>query len=298
MILQQMGVIACLVLIGYGTYKKNIIDNRFCRQLSVLLVDFTNPALMISAVITGDITASRRDLLTALLIAAALYALLCVLGVVVPRFLGAAREDQRFYHMLTVYTNTGFIGIPLSRAILPENAMIYVIVFNIMFNVYMYTHGVLVLGGEGVNLKKLISPGTISAIVALVIYWFRIPVPDMPANLVIYLGNATTFLTMVMLGASIAQQSIAKCFRDKTVWRYIVYRMLILPAVLTLIMKAMHLNMHMILAYCLMMALPAANMPLILAEKEGYPTETLSKVILTTTLVSFFTITILLSVLF
>ena len=297
-ILQQMAVIACLVLIGYGTYKKKVIDNRFCRQLYVLIVDFTNPALMISAVLSGEITASRKDVLTALLIAAVLYAILCVLGATVPRFLGVEQEDRRFYHLLTVYTNTGFIGIPLATAILPENAMIYVIVFNIMFSIYMYTHGVLVLGGEGIQLKKLISPGTIAAIAALLIYWFRIPVPDMPANFVHYLGNSTTFLTMIMLGASIAQQSIIACFKDKVVWRYIIYRMLLLPAVLILALKAMHLNPDMILAYCLMLALPAANMPLILAEKEGYPTATLSKVILTTTLVSFFTITCLLSVLF
>ena len=297
-ILQQMAVIACLVLIGYGTYKKNIIDNRFCRQLSVLIVDFTNPALMISAVISGDITASRRDVLTALLIAAVVYALLCVLGAVMPRFLGVHQEDRRFYHLMTVYTNTGFIGIPLATAILPENAMIYVIIFNIMFSIYMYTHGVLVLGGEGINLKKVISPGTVAAIVALLIYWFRVPVPDMPASFVQYLGNATTFLTMIMLGASIAQQSIIKCFQDKIVWNYIIYRMLALPATMTIVLKHMKLNPDMILAYCLMLSLPAANMPLILAEKEGYPTATLSKVILTTTLVSFFTITFLLSVLF
>ena len=293
-----MAVIACLVLIGYGTYKKNIIDNRFCRQLSVLIVDFTNPALMISAVISGDITASRRDVLTALLIAAVVYALLCVLGAVMPRFLGVHQEDRRFYHLMTVYTNTGFIGIPLATAILPENAMIYVIIFNIMFSIYMYTHGVLVLGGEGINLKKVISPGTVAAIVALLIYWFRVPVPDMPASFVQYLGNATTFLTMIMLGASIAQQSIIKCFQDKIVWNYIIYRMLALPATMTIVLKHMKLNPDMILAYCLMLSLPAANMPLILAEKEGYPTATLSKVILTTTLVSFFTITFLLSVLF
>lgn len=293
-----MAVIACLVLIGYGSYKKNVIDNRFCRQLSVLIVDFTNPALMITAVISGDITADRKDVLSALLIAAVMYALLCVLGAVVPRFLGVQKEDRRFYHMLTVYTNTGFIGIPLATAILPENAMIYVIIFNIMFSIYMYTHGVLVLGGEGIKLKKLISPGTVSGVAALLIYWFRISVPDMPASFVRYLGNSTTFLTMIMLGASIAQQSIIKCFQDRIVWRYIIYRMLALPAAMTLILKWMHCNSDMILAYCLMLALPAANMPLILAEKEGYPTATLSKVILTTTLVSFFTITCLLSVLF
>ncbi|MBR2189401.1 MAG: AEC family transporter [Eubacterium sp.] len=298
-ILQQMIVIAFLVLIGYVLYAKKIIDGRFQKQLSVLVADFTNPAMILATIINGKITATRRDLLSALLIAAVIYACLCALGVIVPRFLGVPPEDRRFYHMMTVYTNTGFIGIPLAQAVLPANAMIYVIVFNIMFSVYLYTHGVLVLSGSGrFSFRRFFSPGTIMAVITLLVYWFDITVPRIPANLATYLGNATVFLTMLMLGASIAQQSVRESVKDQVVWRYTVYRMLILPAVMTLIMKQLIGNRDLVQAYCLMLALPAANMPLILAEKEGYPTRTLSRVILVTTLVSFFTITLLLSLLF
>ena len=131
-ILRQMAVLAVLVLIGFFSFKKEIIDRKFCRQLSVIITDFTNPALILSVVATGDFSATRRELLTALLIAAGIYALLCVLGALIPGLLGVRPEDRRFYHLLTVYTNTGFIGIPLAQAVLPGSTMVYVVIFNIM----------------------------------------------------------------------------------------------------------------------------------------------------------------------
>ena len=298
-ILQQMAVIAVLVMIGYILFRREAIDQNFTRQLSMIVTYFTNPALMLATILTGDITASKREVLLALIIAAVIYAILCILGIAGPKLLRIPQDEHRYYHMMTVYTNTGFMGIPLAQAVLPENAMIYVVIFNIMFSIYMYTHGIIVLAGrENIRLRKLINPGTVMAVVSLLVYWFDISLPAVPANLAIYLGNATTFLTMLLLGASIARQPVRQSLKNRYIWRYVIYRMIGVPIVFTLILKSIGVNRDMTLAYCLMLALPAANMPLILAEKEGFPTEVLARGIMITTLVSFFTITFVLGILF
>ena len=96
---------------------------------------------------------------------------------------------------MTVYTNVGFIGIPVGRAVLSDSAMLYVIVCNVMYCLLFYTHGVTVLGGkeERIDLKKIFSPGTIMALLTLVIFWFDLKLPAVLSNSIIYLGNATVF---------------------------------------------------------------------------------------------------------
>ena len=298
-ILQQMAVIAVMMMIGFYLRRSGRIDGRFTKQLSFIIANITNPALMISAAGNQSAVTSQQDLLTGLLLAAALYAVLCVLGFALPAVLRIPREDRKFYNMMTVYTNTGFMGIPLAQVILPEGSMIYVIIINAMFNIYIYTHGVLVLGGrEQISLKKLVSPGFLGAVGAVAIRWFGITLPLVPANIADYLGNATTFLAMILLGSSVALLSLKESLGDVRMWLFLAGSMLAIPAVITLALRALGADPDLTMAFCLMVAMPAGNLSLILAEKEGYPTHVLAQGIMMTTLVSFLTVTLLLSLLF
>ncbi len=294
-----MAVIGVLVLIGFGLRKGGRIDAAFTRQLSFIIANITNPALMISAVVNDETVTPRGDLLTGLLLAAALYAVLCVIGAVLPALLRIPREDRRFYNMMTVYANTGFMGIPLAQVILPEKAMIYVIIFNAMFNIYIYTHGIIVLGGrDKIRLTKLVSPGFLGSVAAVVIRWYGITLPLVPANIADYLGNSTTFLAMLLLGSSVAQLSLRDSLGDLHMWLYLPWRMLVIPAAAALALRALGADSSLTMAFCLMTAMPAGNLSLILAEKEGYPTDVLARGIMMTTLVSFVTATVVLGALF
>ena len=298
-ILQQMAVIAIMMLIGFGLRRKGRIDGNFTKQLSFIIANITNPALMIAASADKEVVTSREELLTGFLLAAGLYAVLCVFGFLLPVMIRIPRQERKFYNMMTVYTNTGFMGIPLAQVILSEKAMIYVIICNAMFNIYIYTHGVLVLGGaENIKLKRLISPGFLASVAAVAIRWFGITLPMIPANVADYLGNSTTFLAMILLGSSVSQLSLKDSVKDVRMWLYLAGSMLAVPAVITIALKAMGADSTLTMAFCLMVAMPAGNLSLILAEKEGYPTETLARGILMTTLVSFITVTVLLGWLF
>ena len=147
-VLQPMVMILILVFIGYAMARHRMLDERTRTRISAIIVNVCNPAVILSTIFSGEITATHRDLVTALITAAVLYAVLCLLGTFLPRLIGIRREEQHFYHMMTVYTNVGFMGIPVAQAILSENAMLYVIICNIMFCMYFYTHGIMVLSGR------------------------------------------------------------------------------------------------------------------------------------------------------
>ena len=292
-VLQQMGVIIILVAVGVYLYKKQVVDNTVSQRISVIVMDICNPALILASILSGNVTASHRDLVIAMILGAIFYFGLVILGVILPLMLRVENDKRRFYNLMTVYTNVGFIGIPVARAILPENAILYVIVCNVMYSLLFYTHGITVLsnGKEKMNLKNVLSPGTIMAIVSLVVCWFKFTPPPIIANSISYIGNATVFLSMVLLGVSIARSDITKGFKEVRIWGYIVIRMILLPVAMFFVLRGIGCNDITVLGFCLMACMPVGNLPLIQSEKIGEDTELLSNAITVTTMVSMVTIT-------
>lgn len=297
-VLQQMGVITILVAIGIYLYKRKTIDDTVSQKLSVIIMDICNPALILASILSGNITATHKDLITALILGASFYAGLIILGFILPKILRCDKYSSRFYNLMTIYTNVGFIGLPVARAILPENAILYVIVCNVMYSLLFYTHGLVVLsnGKEKMKFSKIFSPGTITAILALVVFWFDYKPPRIINDSISFIGNATVFLSMTLLGVSIARSNFIKGFNNIRIWLYIAIRMIIVPIGLFFALKAMKFNSVTILGLCLMAAMPVGNLPLIQSEKMGEDTEILSNAIAISTIVSIISITVLMSV--
>ena len=84
-ILQQMGVICILVAIGIFLEKRGKVSSLTSKQISAIVVDICNPALILASILSGDITATHKDLLIGAGLGAAFYALLVVLGFLFPR---------------------------------------------------------------------------------------------------------------------------------------------------------------------------------------------------------------------
>ena len=296
--LEQMGVITILVAIGIYLYKRKVIDNTTSQKISVIIMDICNPALILASMLSGNVSATHADLIEALIIGALFYIFLVILGFILPIILRVERDNQRFFNLMTVYTNVGFIGIPVARAILPENAILYVIVCNVMYSLLFYTHGITILGRgkEKMNLKKVLSPGTIMALLALVVFWFDLKPPLIISSSISYIGNATVFLSMALLGVSIARSDITKGLKNIRIWAYILIRMILVPVVLFFILRAAHCDDITILGICLMAEMPIGNLPLIQSEKMGEDTELLSSAITVSTIASMATITVLMSI--
>ena len=297
-VLQQMGVISILVIIGIYLYKSEVVDNIVSKKISIIVMDICNPALILASILSGNITATHDDLITAMILGAIFYLSLVLIGFIFPSIIKADSNNSRFYNVMTVYTNVGFIGIPVARAILPENAILYVIVCNVMYSLLFYTHGIVILsnGKEKMSIGKMFSPGTIMAILALVVFWFNIKPPLIISNSITFIGNATVFLSMTLLGVNIARSEITKGLKNIRIWIYIVFRMILLPISMFFSLKAINCDSVTILALCLMALMPIGNLPLIQAEKTGEDTSLLSSSIALTTVVSIFTITILMTI--
>ena len=295
-VFQQMLIIFMLIGIGFLIFKKGWCPHESSKYFSFLVTSVCNPAIMISSALDKETTATRGDILITASIAFVVFVILIIAGYILPILLRAPKNEHKFYNMMTVYGNISFIGIPVVSAVLGTSAVIYVTVFNLFFNVLIYTHGILVLNPETDETsepfwKKLINVGTIAAIITIIIFWFKIPLPEVVASTVSHAGKCTTFLSMVVLGSSLVQIKFKDIFTVPRLYIFVAIRMVAFPVILGIILKQFFTNTMMINAILLMMGMPCANMPLMLAKQYDMDCPILSKGILLSTMLSLITIT-------
>ena len=299
-ILKQMIVFFILVLLGFSLFKKDIIDNNIIQKISILVVDICNPALAFSCIIQNKIHVSHEQLLSAGIIGIIIYFLLILLGIFLPKLMKIQKENQKYYQMMTTYTNTGFIGIPLAKAILPSRSMIYVIIFNVLFNIFFYSHGIFVMQNKRSTSetpeRKKINIGLLSGLFTIFICWSQLQIPKILEDTIIYIGNATTFLSMMLLGASFATIPFTKVFKGKKIYIYSLLHLVVIPLTVGLILKIAEIDSCIINAYVLMIAMPMANLPLILARKNHEDTSLLTQMILLTTILSLISVPMVMGV--
>lgn len=328
-VLQQMVIIFILIGIGMILYRRGMLSEESSKQISGLIINVTNPALLICSALEDGPKASLSDLGIALASYAAIFALLIGAGFLLPYLLRVPKDVHYAYQMLTVFGNVGFIGIPLASAVLGSESLIFVSIFNLLFNLLVYTLGISLLQRAAVSqtgnsplsttaqtqdgaslsagspesgaalpaansasgrLQKLVNAGTISAAVTIIFYLGNFHVPVIISSTLTYIGRATTLLSMLVLGVSVAQMAPKEIFSHPKLYIFTLLRQILIPIGCVLLMRCFIDNRLILNTLLLMVAVPAANMPLMLAKQMDMETESISQGIILTTVLSLLTV--------
>ncbi len=300
-VFQQMVIIFILIGIGMILFRRGMLSEVGSKQISGLIINVTNPALLICSALEDGPKASLAELGIALVSYAAIFAVLIAVGFLIPHLLRAPKNSHYVYQMLSIFGNVGFIGIPLASAVLGSESLIYVSIFNLLFNLLVYTFGISVLekaaasqdGGKAPSqgrLQKLVNAGTISAAATIVFYLGNFRVPVIVSSTLTYAGRATTFLSMLVLGVSVAQMAPKEIFSHPKLYAFTLLRQILVPVGCILLMRRFVDNKLILNTMLLMVAVPAANMPLMLAKQMDMDTDAISQGIILTTVLSLVTV--------
>lgn len=314
-VLQQMVIIFILIGIGMLLYKKKMLSEMTSKQISGIIVNVTNPALLICSAFKEGPKVSLQGLGSALGLYLLVYAVLIAVSFLIPRILRVPNMYHYAYQMLTIFGNVGFIGIPLASAVLGAQSLIFVSIYNLIFNILIYTFGISLLKkAEAKQLaaqaaseqtktasaccqtehdnvvKKLINAGTISAAATIIFYLGDFQVPVVVSSTLSYMGQATTLLSMLVLGVSVAQMTLRDIFSHPKLYGFTLLRQILLPVGCILVFRPIVQDTLVLNTMALMLAVPAANMPLMLSKQLHVDTDTISQGIILTTILSLITI--------
>ena len=306
-VFQQMVIIFLLIGIGMILYRKKMLSEETSKQISGIIINVTNPALLICSAFDDGPKVSLHELGIAFVSYVAVFVILIVIGFLLPYLLGVPGKLHYAYQMLTTFGNVAFIGIPLASAVLGSESLIFVSIFNLLFNFLVYTFGMSMLqraaalqaakdgsvpekSSASDRLKKLVNAGTISAALTILFYLGNFRIPVIVSSTLSYMGRATTLLSMLVLGVSVAQMAPRDIFSNPRLYIFTFLRQIMVPIACILLMRGLLDNKLILNTMLLMLAVPAANMPLMLAKQMGMETESISQGIILTTVLSLVTV--------
>ena len=80
-----------------------------------------------------------------LAIATAVYVALPVISFVLVKLMRIPMHQKGLYMFMTIFSNTGFMGYPIMKALFGNDAVFYTALFNILFNLEVFTLGVILI---------------------------------------------------------------------------------------------------------------------------------------------------------
>ncbi|MBQ8970073.1 MAG: AEC family transporter, partial [Lachnospiraceae bacterium] len=207
-LLRQMLVFFLIILVGYICRKIGFLNDTASKSISAIVVNVANPMLILSSAMSGERISDNRVLLHALLSALLIHTVMILASRFLPRLLGAKPENYGIYRVMLIFSNIGFVGMPVIRASYGEVAVLYAAVFTLPYNILIYTYGISEIRGEKFDfsgsskevIKKILNVGVISAILGIGIYLLGVQTPSFIKETVDYLSNLTAPLSMMVIG--------------------------------------------------------------------------------------------------
>ncbi|MGN0242555.1 MAG: AEC family transporter [Lachnospiraceae bacterium] len=295
-VLSTMLELFAVLILGYALGKRGVIDSDGNKMLSRLIVLVTSPLLIISSVSGEELSADTSMVWKALVIGFLFYAAAPLLGWIFVKMMHVAPEDGAVYQLMYVFSNAAFLGFPVLRVVLGEEAIFYAAIINIWFNVMLYSYGVVVLarstGKENtrVEWKRMINPGIISALLALLLHVFHISLPSTVQDFCSMVGEITIPLSMLVIGVSLSFENVVEMFRNKKMYFYCVVRLLILPAITWIVLGLFIQDSYLQTIFTVIAAMPAATLTVVLSNEYGGNTTLAANGVFLSTLFSIITI--------
>ncbi len=246
---EKVGLLFLLISVGFVCQKIKLLTEEANKGMADLVMYIVTPCVIINAF--SATLYERNEILNILknmgivaLAAAVMHAVMILAVCLVFRF---KNEDRRrIMRFAGVFSNAGFVALPLAQALIdtPESheGALYAAVFLAVFNIVLWTWGLLDMQGEGsrVSWRRLVlNPGVLGVAVGLVIFLSPLYVRlgtvaglRMPSVLSGALGAVSALnlpLPMLMVGYYLGKADLREAFRDGWSYLCMLLRLLVFP---------------------------------------------------------------------
>ncbi|MCI8350756.1 MAG: AEC family transporter [Oscillospiraceae bacterium] len=290
----QVVIMFLLIALGFFLYKGKMIDDHTTSQLTDFLILVITPALIINSYIMPFDKSMAKGLAISLGLAIVSHLVPIFLTKVI--FRGNASARARVERFAVIYSNGGFMAIPLVAAVLPENGVFYASAYIVVFNIVEWTQGKAMIQGAGQKLsvkEALINPGTVGTLIGLIIFLFSVPVPSVVQTAIGYVSGLNTPLAMLIIGVYIAKTDIKAALINWRVYFICLLKLIVVPFIIIIIHKFLHTPEQIMMANTLATACPVATACSMFVEKFGGDGVYGASLVAVSTVLSIFTIPVM-----
>lgn len=228
---QQVGVLFALMSVGFACRKTRLVDEASVKGMVNILILIVTPCLIVHAF---QAHAFRPDLLVGLGWAFAFSVLAPAIGILAALLL-VRRVDLAQRSVLRcsiVFSNAGFMGIPLEYALLGADGVFYGVAYVVVFNLMFWSWGLVTYCGSlrDVRVRTLfLNPGSIGVALGLPFFLFSLRLPDCVGTPVRMMADLNTPLAMIIIGYNLAQADFSAVLRVPRAYLAGALRLVVVP---------------------------------------------------------------------
>jgi predicted permease len=281
---------------GFLIYRLRILDEGACKSLTRMLLLVVSPVLIIYSFQLKFDDALLHGLIISAASAVGAHVLAIILARLVFNNHTADDERRRVLRYGTIFSNCGFIGIPLLSSIMGTKGVFYASVYIAVFSFFSWTYGVAIFTGKldrKALLKIVINPNIIAIVIGLIFFCFSIKIPALLYDSMSYIFNLNTPLAMIVIGARVAQLDLRTVFTDVWIWPGTLLKNILLPLVSIFILHLAGVSGVLMLACLVPIACPVAGNTVLFPDLYDIDTKFASRLICVSTLFSVVTIPLL-----
>lgn len=235
--LRNVIVFVLLAVPGVVLVKTKILKSAQSDALSKVLLYIGMPFLILNSTLNISF---NGELLKVVLLSAAIGVGYTFLWIFLSKSVTAMEKNEKTRGVMrfcSIFTNNGFLGIPLATAVFPHKPLVLtcVIIINIITNAVMYTVGVFMISGDksSVSMKKAIfNPVLIAFVIGLICNALGVKkhLPEI-STYAGYLGGVVTPLSMLILGMKLGGVKILPMFTSWKTYYVSGLKLVIVPVI-------------------------------------------------------------------
>lgn len=219
-----------LMLIGVLINKCHFMHAQTANDLTNILLYVVSPCLIIGA-FEQPFSGSR---LHQFLLAAAGTLIWYVVVTLLARLIFGHLHDpnlRRITQYGSIYSNAGFMGIPLISALFGSTGVFYAVVALAGFNLFSWTLGVRLFHAPATHQYRqiLLNPNIIAIVVGLLLFVSGWHLPGTLNHIVTAVGSVNTPLSMIVIGNSLAQITFSRQMLNPWLGLTLLLRNLVFP---------------------------------------------------------------------
>ena len=293
---KQVGVLFALMVVGFLCNRRRLLNAVAIKGITELLVLIVTPCVIVHSFIQQKFAVSLLgDLGWALAMSVFAHAV----GAAIAFLCLHDRNPNRggVLRFATIFSNAGFMGIPLEYALLGADGVFFGAMYVVVFNLVCWSLGVAVMcrGMKNVGLRALfVNAGTVGVALGLPFFLFSLKLPEVVGRPVAMLADLNTPLAMIMVGWYLAETDFRPVLRCGAAYGVAALRLVAVPLVVIAAFAGVRacvpaLNPVMAVAISTAAAAPTAALTTVIAARYDKDVSTATSLVSGTTLRSILT---------
>ena len=298
LVAEQVLVLFVLMAVGYACRRRKLLSEECVKGCVNLLLLVVTPCLIVHVFRRPF----SREMLANLgwAVVAAVAAHLVGIAFAEVFFRKCGDRLRGVLKFGTVFSNGGFMAIPLEYALLGEKGAFYGAVYVVVFNLLCWTYGLKGMCGHLKDMNRrilFVNPGTVGLAAGLPLFLFSVELPPVVGDPVKYISDLNTPLAMIIIGFYLADAKFSAYFRCPPALLASGFRLAAIPVIVLSMLYVLTgvcgLDGTMCIALTASASAPAGAMNTMFAAKYGKDVDVSAGMVAVTTIASCLTMPLL-----